>query len=119
VKERFRILYTFIDPPDPLSIDHNPHFYEIMKEPAAFENVYVLWTGKIAGLEKEDEDIQFDLLVNYENEETIEGIAHVSINGVYYLTNRQNVEVFGTVNGYERETGKLIVSGILIRDLGM
>jgi hypothetical protein len=117
VKERFRILFTFIDPPDPLSIDYNPHYFEIMKEPAVFEGAYVRWTGKIANLEKDDEEIQFDLLVNYENEDTIEGIAHVSISGVYYIENRQDIEVFGTIRGYEKESGKLLVSGILIRDL--
>jgi hypothetical protein len=117
VKERFRILFTFIDPPDPLSIDYNPHFFEIMKEPAVFEGVYVRWTGRIANLEKRGEDIQFDLLVNYENEDTIEGIARVSISGVYYIENRQDIEVFGTIRGYEKESGKLLVSGILIRDL--
>lgn len=117
VKERFRVLYTFIDPPDPLSIDYNPHFYEIMKEPAVFEGVYVRWTGKIAGLQKEGEDISFDLLVNYENEDTIEGIAHVVITGTYYLENRQNVEVFGRISRYEREAGKLMIAGMLIRDL--
>ena len=117
VKERFRILYTFIDPPDPISIDYNPHFFEIMKEPAVFEGVYVRWTGKIAGLKKDGEDISFDLLVNYENEDTIEGIALVEITGTYYLENRQNVEVFGKIIGYEREAGKLKITGILIRDL--
>jgi len=117
VKERFRVLYTFIDPPDPHSIDYNPHFFEIMKEPAVFEGVYVRWTGKIAGLQKEGEDISFDLLVNYENEDTIEGIAHVMISGTYYLENRQNVEVFGRINVYERDIGKLMMAGVLIRDL--
>lgn len=117
VKERFRILYTFLDPPDPLSIDYNPRYFEIMKEPALFEGVYVRWTGKIAGLSKEGERVDFDLLVNYENEDTIEGIAHVSIIGTYYLQNRQNVEVFGTISAYDRETGKLRITGILIRDL--
>lgn len=82
-----------------------------------FEGVYVRWTGKIAGLEKEGEDISFDLLVNYENEDTIEGIAHVMISGTYYLENRQNVEVFGRISGYEREAGKLMMAGMLIRNL--
>jgi hypothetical protein len=117
VKEKFKVLYNFLDPPDPLSIDYNPHFYEIMKEPAVFKGVYILWTGRIANLDKKGEDITLDLLVNYENEDTIEGIAHVTLRGVYYLENRQNIEVFGSVGLYDRETGKLNVNGILIRDL--
>jgi hypothetical protein len=36
---------------------------------------------------------------------------------VYYLESRQNVEVFGTITGYDKETGKLMIRGVLIRDL--
>jgi len=119
VKERFKILYTFIDPPDPLSVDYIPRLYEIMKEPAAYKGVYILWTGKIANLDKKGDKISFDLLVNYENEDTIEGIAHVSISGTYYIENKQNVEVFGTYSGYDTGKGKLMINGIMLKDLGL
>lgn len=119
VKERFDILYKFIEPPDPLSIDYNPHFYEIMKEPAVFNGVYVLWTGRIANLKKDKERADFDLLVNYEDQDTIEGIAHVSIDGVYYIENKQKIEVFGYYQGYDVKTGKLMINGMLLRDLGL
>jgi tetratricopeptide (TPR) repeat protein len=119
VKERFEILYKFTQAPDPLSIDYNPRFYEIMKEPAAFQGVYILWTGKIANLKKGKETAEFDLLVSYENQDTIEGIAHVLIGGTFYIENKQNVEVFGSYKGYERETGKMNIHGILLRDLGI
>jgi hypothetical protein len=117
VKERFDILYTFIDPPDPLSVDFVPRLYEIMKEPAAYRGVYVVWRGKIANLEKEGNTFSFDLLVNYENEDTIEGIAHVSLTGTYYIENRQNVEVFGVLEGVDRELGAPRIRGILLKDL--
>jgi len=117
VKEKYEILYKFIDPPDPLSIDYNPRYYEILKEPAAFKGVYVLWTGRIANLELDKKNVQFDLLVNYENEDTIDGIAHVTIYGTYYIENRQKVEIFGSFDGYDRESGKLLIDGIFLRDL--
>jgi hypothetical protein len=116
-KERFEILYTFIDPPDPLSVDYVPRLYEIMKEPAAYQGVYVLWKGKIANLSREGSDYSFDLLVNYEGEDTIEGIAHISISGTYYLENRQNVEVFGALESVDRERGAPHIRGILLKDL--
>jgi len=119
VKERFKILYNFINTPDPLALDYNPRYYEIMKEPAAFEGVYVLWTGKIANLKKDKKSAQFDLLVNYEDEDTIEGISNITIYGTYYIENKQNVEIFGSYAGYNRETGKLLINGILLRDLRM
>jgi len=119
VKEKFEILYTFIDPPDPLSLDINPRMYEIMKEPNAFQGVYVLWHGRIANLKKEKKGINFDLLVNYINQDMIEGIARVDITGTYYLENGQMVEVFGSYTGYNRETGRLYIKGIFLRDLGL
>lgn len=118
-KEKFEILYKFIETPDPLSLDYNPRLYEIMKEPAAFSGVYVRWTGKIASLKKDKQAAEFDLLVNYEDEDTIEGIAHVVIPGNYHIENRQNVEVFGSYHGYDKETGKLMIQGILLRILRM
>jgi len=119
VKEKFEILHKFIDPPDPLSLDMNPRMYEIMKEPNAFKGVYVVWQGRIANLKKDKKEVSFDLLVNYLNQDMIEGIAHVDISGIYYLENGQMVEVFGSFTGYDRETGRLNIRGILIRDLGM
>jgi hypothetical protein len=118
-KEKFEILYEFIDTPDPLALDYNPQPYEIMKEPAAFTGVYVRWTGKIASLNKDKQSAEFDLLVNYEDEDTIEGIAHVIISGNYHIENRQNVELFGSYHGYDRETGKLMIHGTLLRILRM
>ena len=119
VKERFEILYQFIDPPDPLAMDYNPHFHEIIKEPEIYKGVWVLWRGRVANLAKDSESAQFDLLVNYENQDTIEGIAHVDIDGVYYIENRQSVEVFGYYKGYDADTGKLLIHGMLLRDLGL
>lgn len=118
VKEKLKILYTFLDPPDdPRAIDYNPRYYEIVKEPSAFKGVYVLWKGRIANLEREKDAAYFDLLVNYEDEDTIEGIVHVRINGVYRIENRQKIELFGAYEGYDRETGNLLINGLLLRDL--
>ncbi|MFW6181278.1 MAG: tetratricopeptide repeat protein [Spirochaetota bacterium] len=116
-KERFEILYTFINPPDPLNVDYVPRLYEIMREPAAFRGVYLVWKGRIANLQKEEGGYSFDLLVNYEDEETIEGIAHVTIQGTYHLESRRNVEVFGTLTGVDRQRGVPQVRGILLKDL--
>ncbi len=118
VKEKFDILYTFINPPDPLSIDFSPRFFEIMKEPAAYRGVYVVWTGKIANLEKKKDIFEFDLLVRYEDEDTIEGIAHVTLTGTYYLENRRDVEVFGTCAGVDGTSGKVLIKGILLKNVG-
>jgi tetratricopeptide (TPR) repeat protein len=119
VKERFEILYKFIDPPDPLAIDYNPHFHEIIKEPEVFIGVWVSWKGRVANLKKSGDSVHFDLLVNYEGQDTIEGIAHVDIDGIYRIENRQSVEVFGYYTGYDADTGKLLIQGMLLRDLGL
>ncbi|MBN2325498.1 MAG: hypothetical protein JXQ30_17370 [Spirochaetes bacterium] len=119
VKERFEILYEFIDPPDPLAIDYNPHYHEIIREPEIFKGVWVLWKGRVANLDKGGDSAHFDLLVNYEGQDTIEGIAHVDIDGVYRIQNRQSVEVFGYYTGYDSDTGKLLIHGMLLRDLGL
>jgi len=117
VKEKFKILYKFINAPDPLSIDYNPRYFEIMKEPIAYKGVYIKWKGKIANLKKSKESASFDFLVSYEDEDTIEGIAHVDINGTFYIENKQKVEIFGVFKEADKEKGKLLIDGILLRDL--
>jgi len=117
VKEKFKVLYKFIEPLDPLSMDHNPGFHEITKDPVAFKGVYVLWDGRIANLVKIKNGVEFDLLVNYINEDTIAGIAHVKLHGKYYLENRQKIEVFGIYRDYDKQDGKLFIDGILVKPL--
>ncbi len=79
----------------------------------------MLWSGRIANLEREKDSAQFDLLVNYESHDTIEGIAHVEIDGIYHIENYQNVEIFSYFDGYDTKTGKLLIQGILLRNLGL
>ena len=115
VKEKFKILYKFIEPLDPLSMDYNPEFYEITKNPIAYTGVYVLWHGRIANLIKVKNGVEFDFLVNYINEDTIAGIAHVKVPGKFYIENKQKVEVFGVYRGYDKQNGKLFIDGLLIK----
>ncbi len=119
VKERFRLLYKFIETPDPLSLDYNPQFYEIVKDPIAYKGVYVLWSGRIANLIKGKDTVEFDLLVNYIDEDTIAGIAHVKLAGKYYIENKMKVQVFGKYEGYDKKTGKLFIDGILLKRLNI
>jgi tetratricopeptide (TPR) repeat protein len=118
-KERFKVLYTFINPPDPLSIDYVPRYFEILKEPTAFEGVYVLWNGRVSGLQKRKDAADFDLLVSYKGDDTVEGIARVSIQGTYFIENKQMVEIFGVYKGYDKSTGRLILQGLILRSLGV
>ena len=117
-KERFKVLYTFINPPDSLAIDYVPRYFEILREPTAFEGVYVLWNGRVSGLQKGKDAANFDLLVSYKGDDTVEGIARVSIQGTYFIENKQMVEVFGVYKGYDKNTGRLILQGLILRSLG-
>ncbi len=117
VKEKFKVLYNFIEPPNPLSIDYNPQYYEIIKDPVAFRGVYILWSGRVANLIKGRDFIEFDLLVNYIDEDTIAGIAHVKIPGKFFINNRMKVQIFGRYTGYDKKTGKLFIEGILLKRL--
>ena len=118
-KEKFKILYKFIETPDPFSLDYNPQFYEIVKDPIAYRGVFILWDGRVANLIKGKNLIEFDLLVNYINEDTIAGIAHVKMPGKYFIENKEKVEVFGRYTGYDKKNGKLFIEGILLKKLGI
>jgi len=42
----------------------------------------------------------------------------VSIQGTYFIENKQMVEVFGVYKGYDKNTGRLILQGLILRSLG-
>jgi hypothetical protein len=95
-----------------------PRYFEILREPTAFEGVYVLWNGRVSGLQKGKDAANFDLLVSYKGDDTVEGIARVSIQGTFFIENKQMVEVFGVYKGYDKNTGRLILQGLILRSLG-
>jgi hypothetical protein len=81
---------TFLDFRDNFS------YGAVSEDPLPYADVHVLWSGRIAALEVE-EQIRFDLLVGYENFQFSEGILPIVLDFPALLENGQAVEVIGQV----------------------
>lgn len=105
VKEHVRIFESFVPAPDPRKIDYNPSCRDVLRTPFLYKDVYVNWVGTVANLFfNQRKETSFDLLINFVDEATVEGIATIKMEGFQSeLRNGQKVRVFGRIAGIQIE----------------
>ncbi len=101
VKERARLLKTFVQEPDFTTLKDNFSYSEVLSEPHLYEGCYATWAGKVANLQIGDKAIRFDLLVGYQQEEELMGIVPVTLDFASDLENGSSVEVLGKIQVIE------------------
>jgi len=118
VKEHVRIFESFVPAPDPQKIDYNPSCRDVLRTPFLYEGVYINWVGTVANLFfNQRKETSFDLLINFVDEATVEGIATVKMEGFQdNLRNGQKVRVFGRIAGVQIEN-KVVLLDPLIQSL--
>ncbi|MBN1835373.1 MAG: tetratricopeptide repeat protein [Spirochaetales bacterium] len=97
VKEKARLLKTFVAAPDFTTIKDPFPFAEVREDPLLHRDGFVVWRGKIANVRVGEEEIRFDLLVGYEDERELEGVVPVSLGFASALEDGQALEVLGQV----------------------
>ncbi len=118
VKERVLIWKDFIFKIENSSqIDYMPTVQEVLRAPFLYENVYVSWSGTVVNLEhKERRETVFDLLINFIDNATVEGIAEVHVEGFEKLSNNDKVYVFGQIYGINLDN-HILIKGISIQKM--
>lgn len=98
VKQRAKLLDSFFVAPD-FSTWQGPDFAfeEVRREPLRFQGVYVRWRGRVANLRIEAEQMQFDLLVGYQDGRIVEGVVPVRLGFASLFENSQSLEVLAEV----------------------
>ncbi len=118
IKERVRMLQGFVQNPDPREIDFTPDIREVVKLPFLYEGVAVRWSGTVANLEfKGRDETAFDLLINFVDRATVDGIAEIHFKGFRKVSSGQKAAVFGVITGLTLDN-RVIVRGLEIQDLG-
>jgi hypothetical protein len=97
VKEKARLLKTFVVMPDFSTVRDPFAFREVAEEPRLYQDAFVLWRGKIANLRIGEQAIRFDLLVGYEDEQELDGIVPVFLEFAANLEDGYAVEVLAQV----------------------
>jgi tetratricopeptide (TPR) repeat protein len=111
VKEHVRILQSFVPLPNPQNIDYNPSCRDVLKTPFLYQDVSISWVGTVANLFfNQRKETSFDLLINFVDEATVEGIATIKMEGfVSELRNGRKVRVFGRVAGVQIDNKVIIL----------
>lgn len=118
VKERVLIWKDFVYKiENPNQIDYMPTVQEVLRAPFLYENVYISWGGTVVNLEhKERKETVFDLLINFVDNGTVEGIAEIHMEGFQKLSSNDKVYVFGQIYGINLDN-HILVKGISIQKL--
>jgi tetratricopeptide (TPR) repeat protein len=97
VKEKAKLLKTFVREPDFTTIKDSFPYTEVAVNPALYEDCYVLWSGKVANVRVSPQAIDFDLLVGYQDERELQGVVPVKLQFAFDLENGIGVEVLGKI----------------------
>jgi hypothetical protein len=97
VKEKARLMKTFVQDPDFSTIRDPFPYLQVRSEPALYADCYVLWKGKAANVRVGEDQITFDLLVGYQDEKELLGLVPVSLDFAAGVENGDGVEVLGKV----------------------
>lgn len=97
LKEKIRFLISYIREPSFATLKDNFAYREVVSDPILYESCYVIWRGRAANIEIQDEAVVFDLLVGYEDETVLEGIVPVRCGFAVDLEENRKVEVLGQI----------------------
>lgn len=90
------------------SIKRNCSYVEVSQDPSLYLDCYVAWSGRISNVR--DEGTTFDLLIGYENMETVEGVVTVRFPVAQRIEYDKPVKILGKITS-GKEGGVLLLEG--------
>jgi hypothetical protein len=114
VKEKARLMKTFVEDPDFSTVKDPFPFLEVRSDPSLYADCYVVWRGKVANVRIGENRITFDLLVGYEDETELLGLVPVALDFAAAIENGDGVEILGQV---KTENGEIRLRGISLHRL--
>jgi tetratricopeptide (TPR) repeat protein len=97
VKNKARILITYMEDSDFTSLKDRFSFSEVEAAPYLFRDCSVVWRGMAANLETGDAATTFNFLVGYDTRSRLEGIAKVRFPYAVNVNTEKPLEVLGRV----------------------
>jgi hypothetical protein len=120
VKNKARILLSYMDVPGFDTLKDRFSYGEVIKEPALYRNCHVIWRGIASNLKVEQNHTSFDFLVGYDTRRTVEGIVRVDYDFAIPLNPEQPVEILGRIIPVLEEKGSGIrVAGVALNQAGL
>jgi hypothetical protein len=114
VKEKARLMKTFIQEPDFSTIRDPFPYIDVQRNPALYVDSFVVWQGKAANVRIGEQQITFDLLVGYQDERELLGLVPVALNFAAEIENGEGIEVLGKVEVLPPPSGHIRLQGLSI-----
>jgi tetratricopeptide (TPR) repeat protein len=115
IREKARILRSFVSPPDFRTIKDVPAYKDVAREPALYDGCSVLWQGSAANITAAAGRTDFHFLVGYVNGQRLDGIVPVSLAADKGLVSGNlPFELLARVRSAD---GKLALDGVAIHPL--
>lgn len=104
VKTKMDLLESFIIQPDYALFKNIITFNDFIKEKSLYNNIYVVWNGRIVNLSIFKDRIAFDFVIGDENNGTIDAIIPVVFKKAIIVNNNDKVKVFGRIKVEKDDT---------------
>lgn len=112
VKMKMDILQDFINEPDYALFKNVVVYKDFIKEPRLYENVYIVWAGRIINKSIYKDKITFDIVIGDETSGTIDAIIPAVFDKALIIENNENIQLFGKIKFEDNKTyieGKYII----------
>ena len=118
LKNRARIIISYLEAPgfDTFKRADNVPYSEVINDPLLYNEVYVIWRGKVANVITADTGTGFDFMIGYDSGSTLEGIVPVVFNKAVNVNPDRPIEVLGRIVPAGPE-GPIRLEGVSIHQL--
>lgn len=110
VKFKVEILEDYIEEPDYALFTNIINFQDILSErdsiggpPLLYQNIYILWEGRVVNLLVTKEKITFDLILGDEEKGIVEAVIPVIFEKAVIVKNNDKIKVFGRMKVIEQK----------------
>ncbi len=120
VKNKARILLSYMETPgfDTFRQEDNVPYGDVIKEPALYRDVHVIWRGMASNVETVQDITRFDFLVGYDTRRILEGIVQVEFDRAVVLNVERPLEVLGRVVPSGNSSSGIQIEGVAIHQSG-
>jgi hypothetical protein len=120
VKNKARILLSYMDVPGFDTLKDRFSYGEVIKEPVLYRDCYIHWRGIAGNLKVERNHTSFDFLVGYDTRRTVEGIVRVDYDFSIPVNPERPVEILGRIIPGTGERGEEIrIAGVALNQAGL
>lgn len=97
VKQKARMLMTYLSEPGFDSLQTSFSYTEVMKDPLLYIDCWVVWSGRVSNINRTDTVTRCSLLIGYEDMKNIEGIIPLELPSSIILDPEKPLQVLGRI----------------------